>query len=498
MAPPENSSRPARSECGKRTYRGDAENAEKLVICLLPSLRLVLVPFAASTLALGPQPDLGAIDRYVRAEMQLNQIPGLSLSVVRGEDVLFTRAYGVASLATGAAMTPDTPVELASLSKPFTALAIAQLEKDGKLELDVPVSAYLSEFDAEHGLTVRHLVEHTSGLRRKDDFQAPCCGKPGEHDLKLAVTRLRAVDPHPPRGPGFRYANSNYVLLAAIIERVSGESFPAYMERRVFGPLGMNRTTLDRRKALAWGLAEGHERQWGRMRPSRIWTGWYGASLVKSTANDMARYMAALVGGTAGSLGLPPPEQKPYAVGWFIRRNPERPGGVFLEHTGSTWGCNTAAVIALDSRLAVVVLINAGARRAGVIARGVLARTAGLPGPKPGAEPWTGIPDFWAISFTVAAAVILVNLAVYLSRSRREFRLGERSYAGLGNPWTTARAFLLAAMGIAVPFVLLVGPQPMAAFPATVRVGLPLLAGATSALLLSSAVLGVFPKKGSA
>jgi len=144
------------------------------------------------------------------------------------------------------------------------------------------------------------------------------------------------------------------------------------------------------------------------------------------------------------------------------------------------------------------VLINAGARRAGVIARGVLARTAGLPGPKPGAEPWTGIPDFWAISFTVAAAVILVNLAVYLSRSRREFRLGERSYAGLGNPWTTARAFLLAAMGIAVPFVLLVGPQPMAAFPATVRVGLPLLAGATSALLLSSAVLGVFPKKGSA
>jgi len=186
-------------------------------------------------------------------------------------------------------------------------------------------------------------------------------------------------------------------------------------------------------------------------------------------------------------------------MGWFIRRNPERPGDrVFLEHTGSTWGGNTAAVIALDSRLGVVVLINAGARRAGVIARGVLARTGGLPASEPGTEPWTGIPDVWAMCFTVAAALIVACLARHLLRSRREFRFGERRYAGLGNPWRTARAFLLAAMGVAVPIVLLAGPQPMAAFPATVRVGLPLLAAATSALLLSSAVLGLFPKKGSA
>lgn len=138
------------------------------------------------------------IDRYIQGEIKLNQIPGLSMAIVRGRVVLSARAYGVGSLATGEPMTVDTPMELASLSKPFTALAVLQLARTGWLDLDRPVRLYLPEFCPRENepcaqITARHLLRHTSGFRRRDTFLVPCCGQPGEYDLSLAVRDLRAV-----------------------------------------------------------------------------------------------------------------------------------------------------------------------------------------------------------------------------------------------------------------------------------------------------------------
>ncbi len=454
--------------------------------------------------------DHGALDGYIRAEMEMNRIPGLSLAVVSGDSVLALRAYGVKSLATGEPMTVHTPVELASVSKAFTAVAVLQLSESGRLELDAPIARYLPGFQigddpAAAEITVRHLLRHTSGLRRYDDRLVPCCGRPGEFDLDVAVHRLRAARLRQPPGAGFRYANSNYVLLAAIVERVSGEPFPSYMHEHVIRPLGMTRTTLHRSEALAWGLADPHERRWGRLRPSDSKSfGWYGASMVKSTAADMARYLAALLnGGLEGFNGSPPlaarvadRNDSPYDMGWFIRTeadwlNQSR----VIEHTGDIWGGNTAAVLAPHRKLAAVVLINAGAHRAGDIARNVLARAAGLPAPEARAAHWSSHPDNWAICFTIAAVLLLLSLTAQLHRARRELRSGRRKFRWNRSAWEVGRLLVLVAMAGYLVYLLLGGGRiPVTSLPGTLTIGLRLLCAAVAALLLSTGVLTFAPR----
>lgn len=405
---------------------------------------------------------LAGVEPYIEAEMRLNQIPGLSLAVVRGEEVLLSRAWGVRSLATREAMRVDTPVDLASVSKSFTALAVRQLH----LDLDAPIERYLPEYRAGRGrLTLRRLLRQTSGLTRREDRQVP-----GDASLAESVRRLETAGLRRAPGAAFQYANSNYILLAAIVERVSGRPFAAYLREQVFAPLGMTRTTLDD----AEGLAEYHEAQWGRVRPSPSgFRGWPGASGVKSSADEMARYAIASLRTADAAWAAP------YEMGWFVRPQAAFLGGRrVLEHSGDIWGANTAVALAPELRLGVVVLINAGVNRAGEIARGVLARAAGLPGPPPRARPFADSPDNWAICFAVAAAAIFAFLALRLRRLRLGWprdRLGR---------W---RAALLTAMAFYLLILLGLRSRLLPSLPTTLQTAVPLLTAAVIALLLMAA-----------
>ena len=444
----------------------------------------------------GGAADLHGIDRYIRAEMQLNEIPGVAVAIVRGNEAT-TKAYGLKSLASGEPMTPDTPVELASASKPFTALAVLQLVKAGKLNVELPAARYLPELSAGDGsalerITVRHLLRQTSGFARRNNFLAPCCGQPGEFDLPLAVRKLRTASFRRAPGAAFVYADSNYVLLAALVERLSGLPFPAYMRTHVFLPLGMPRTTLDRREALGWGLAGAHERQWGRLRPSPSrFFGWYGASLARSTANDMGRFLAELLSGRTELLGAGMRFEPPYDWGWFITPRAEwLDGSLVLEHTGDIWGGSAAVLIAPERKLGVAVLLNAGVNRAGEIARGLLARTAGLEGPGPSVASRINDPDFWAICLTVASALILAGLVAYVARVWAEFRRGERKFTGVKDWRLRARMILLLAMaGCLLVLALDGGGPPPASLPSTVRLAWPLFAASFAGVLTVAALL---------
>ena len=324
--------------------------------------------------------DLSVIDRYIRMEMELNGVPGAAIAVFLKGEVKYAKGFGVRSTVTNEPMTADTPVDLASVSKSLTAVAVNQLSRQGKIDLAAPVTKYLSELGAEFTrIRIRHLITHTSGLTRRDDYLVPCCGTAGEYDLDLAAARLAAAKPSTTPPGEFVYANSNYVLLAAIVQRVSGQSFPVFMRESVFRPLGMSRTTLNPAEAHRWGLADPHERLLQGVQPiGSPFLGWYGSSLVKSTARDMAGYLGwVLSTGTRSN-------SAPYDNGWFIRRRQEWPGSpTVLEHGGDTSGGNTAAIVVPAWELAAVVLLNLGAHRAAEIARGVLARAAGLSGPPP-------------------------------------------------------------------------------------------------------------------
>ncbi len=470
-------------------------------------MKLVALLLIAVASAGGSQ--FSGIDRYVRAEMERNQIPGVSLAIVRAGEIAHAAAYGVRSLATGQPMTLETLVDLASVSKPMTALAVLQLYEAGRLDLDAPVRRYLPEFDvsdeaAAGKITVRQLLRHTSGLRRKQDHLAPCCGMERQLDLQWAVQQLHRAQLNRPVGARFEYANSNYVLLAALVARVTGEPFPAYMRERVFAPLGMKHTTLDADEARHWGLAEYHEPQWGRVRvsPSKF-SGWYGASLVKSNAADMTRFLIAMLNSGANDTGrvVSPSSlnlahgEAPYDLGWFIEpRAGFLGGGRVVSHTGEIWGSNAAVMLAPDLHLGVVVLANAGVNRAGAIARGVLARAAGLPGPAPAGRSWRDNPDSWAILFAVAAALIAGWLLVQVWRAAKQFRRGERHFVRELHRPLVVRSLILLAMATYLVYLISSRAAPrLATLPTTLKTGSVVLALTTAALLLVTAILGLAP-----
>jgi CubicO group peptidase (beta-lactamase class C family) len=334
------------------------------VIGLLPAA--VAVCFAA---------DLSAIDRYLQEAIDLNEVPGASIAVWRRGDIIYAKGFGIRSSITGEPMTAETPVDLASVSKSLTAVAINHLSQQGKIDVDAPVTRYLPELRGSFNrVKIRHLLRHTSGLTRRDDSLLPCCGEPDEYSLDAAVARLAAAKPSGGAAE-FAYANSNYVLLAAIVQRESGQPFPVFMRETVFRPLRMLRTTLDPLEARTWGLADPHERGWRKVEPNRSpFLGWYGSSRVKSTARDMAEYLGWVLKSQRSGWS------EPYDCGWFIRRDRAWPANpLVIEHGGDTDGGNTGAIVVPAWNMGAVVLINAGVHRAAEIARDVLARSMGMP-----------------------------------------------------------------------------------------------------------------------
>ena len=444
------------------------------------------------------------IDRYVEAEMELNSIPGLSLAVVEDGSVWYLQAYGVRRSESRDAMRVETPVELASVSKAFTALAVLRLEREGRVERDSEVATVLPELGGTNWqcVTLRDLLRHRSGLRRRHDFLVPCCDPRKTFDLAWAAQRFASADLESPPGETFAYANSNYVLLAAVVERASGLPFPEYMRETIFQPLGMRHTTTEEAKARSWGRADPHEWQWGRVRvsPSRF-LGWPGSSLVKASAADMAAYMAALLDPESMDFEVLhiasnwwEQLEPDYDLGWSVQTEAEWLDGEFvLEHTGEIWGGNTAAVLAPRRRAGVAVLTNLGTNRASRIARAVLRSRGGSQFPPPRRMSRTEIPDSWAVAFLVSAAALFFAVLTYGPRVWWQVRRGMRTWQMTG--WRVARASALAGFAVALIHRASWGSDsPLGALPTTVRMALPALVASVTALLLLAATVGLAPK----
>src|SRR5688572_3349558 len=211
-----------------------------LLACLASS-----TAFASSTQA--TVPDFAAIDAYVEAQMKDIRLPGVALGIIRGDQIVYLKGYGVAD-PSGRAVTPQTPFWLASLAKPVTALAVMQLVESGKVELDAPVQRYLPYFrladeQAAAALTVRHLLNHTSGISRatgdeKFPSQASFDWTPEQRVRELSDNAVTH-----PVGATFEYSNVNYAILGLIVETVSGQSFESYVQEHIFNPLEMSQST---------------------------------------------------------------------------------------------------------------------------------------------------------------------------------------------------------------------------------------------------------------
>jgi len=216
--------------------------------------------------------DIAAIDAYIENLMAENQIPGLALSIVHNDELVYTQGYGVAG-PDGTAVTPQTPFIIGSSSKPFTALAILQLVEAGKIDLDAPVQAYLPWFtlaDPEQAqqLTVRHLLTHTGGFSSLQGDKDIVNEDTSDEALEANVRELADSSLSRPLGESFAYANSNYDILGLIVQEVSGQSFEAYIEEHIYAPLAMDNSYTSKAEADENGLAVGHTYYFGSPRAS--------------------------------------------------------------------------------------------------------------------------------------------------------------------------------------------------------------------------------------
>ena len=204
-----------------------------IVTCgLLSFLALSVRPLPAQAFSQTHTPDFTGIDRYVTAQMQEAQIPGLALGIVHGDQIVHLRGFGVANPA-GQPVTPQTPFILGSLSKSFTALAIMQLIDAGKMALDAPVQRYLPWFrvadsNASAQIRVYHLLHQTSGLPTPAGGEA--MAGTGEATLEQRVRELSTVALTQPVGSTFQYSNANYLVLGLLVQVVSGQSYGAYIQ----------------------------------------------------------------------------------------------------------------------------------------------------------------------------------------------------------------------------------------------------------------------------
>jgi CubicO group peptidase (beta-lactamase class C family) len=169
--------------------------------------------------------------------------PGCSLGISRNGAVVYERGYGIANLDLGVAITPASVFDAASIAKQFTAMSILLLAQRRLLSLDDEVSKYIPNWrEHDHRITIRHLLTHTSGLRDAFLLQglAPVTAEPINQQIVNILARARGLNFVP--GAEFEYNNGAYTLLARIVERVSGQAFPAFAEANIFKPLGMSHT----------------------------------------------------------------------------------------------------------------------------------------------------------------------------------------------------------------------------------------------------------------
>ena len=264
--------------------------------------------FIVVSFAQAPPPDRAASVDEIFKEFTVPGSPGCTVAVYQDGKTILSRAYGMANLDHDVRLTPSSIFHVASVSKQFTAAAILLLAQDGKLTLDDDIGKHVPELpDFGTKITIRHLIHHTSGLRD----QWSLLGLAGwrysrdlitDDDVLAVLTRQRELNFTP--GERHLYSNSGYTLLAVIASRVSGKSFRAFTDERIFKPLGMTNTHFrDDFAEIVKHQAYGYTRQSGTFKLSVTNFDTAGATSLLTTAEDLAKWDAnfqnPVVGGAA-------------------------------------------------------------------------------------------------------------------------------------------------------------------------------------------------------
>lgn len=306
------------------------------------------------------------LDEYMSALASAQRFSGAVL-VARGGSVVLSKGYGMANYEWDVPNTPWTKFRLGSMTKQFTAMAIMQLDERGLLSVDDPVTKHLPDYPRTGDrITIHHLLTHSSGIPSYTD--SPDYRKNMRVDLSVAQMIDGFKDKPLEFAPGekFKYDNSGYFLLGALVEKISGQPYDRYLQARIFEPLGMKDSGYDRPQLLLKHRAAGYERPPEGLRNTEYLDMGqpYAAGALYSTIEDLYKWDQALYGETlakratldkmftphidAGPLGK-------YAYGWNVTTVHKRR---MVGHGGGINGFGTYIARFPDERAVVIVLRN--------------------------------------------------------------------------------------------------------------------------------------------
>ena len=369
------------SRCGNETGMQQDQGSPLFAarsVCLLVSLLLAGAHFAAASDSTDLK-NLNAI--FETAGLGSNNAPGAAVLVVKDGRVLFERGYGVTDLDSPAKIGPRTNFRLASLTKQFTAMSIMLLVHDGRLHYDDRLTGIFPGFP-EYGkaITVRNLLNHTSGLEDYEDLMPLSDPALPVEQIQIqdsGVLDLLELQKGTKFTPGSKwaYSNSGYVLLGLIVQKVSGKPFPAFLHDRIFMPLGMTNTVAYvRGKDELSNRAFGYSLEGGRWKKTdqSPTSATLGDGGIYSSIEDLAKWDRALrhnkllselemepalapVKVGEGEVTQPDASPAAYGFGWFV--NPYK-GHRRIWHYGETIGFRTSIQRFDEEDLTIVILCN--------------------------------------------------------------------------------------------------------------------------------------------
>ena len=308
-----------------------------------------------------------AVDEYIRAEMEKQHIPGLSLLVSRDGNPIRAQGYGLANVELQVPVKPETVFQSGSVGKQFTATAVMMLVEENKIGLEDPLTKFFPDAPAAwKQVTVRELLSHTAGFT---DY-------PKDFNFRKDYTEdevLKIVEGIPlayPAGTKWSYSNLGYATLGILIHKVTGKFYGDFLQERIFKPLDMSTTRIISEADIIPNRAAGYRLVKGELK-NQEWV----APMINTTAdgslyfsiNDLAKWDAALYTEkllkrssldqmwTVAKLQNGQPNQDHYGFGWSIET---KNGHKVIGHGGSWQGFKTHISRYVDDKLTVVVLIN--------------------------------------------------------------------------------------------------------------------------------------------
>jgi D-alanyl-D-alanine carboxypeptidase len=322
-----------------------------------------------------------AVDEYVQKQMTNRRIPGVSVAVVKDGKPVLLKGYGLANAELNVSANENTVFQLASVTKQFTATGIMMLVEEGKVTLDDKLPKFFDKLpEAWSNVTVRQLLNHTSGI--KSYTNRPGFAKNLRKDYTKDEIIKMAADAPVEFAPGekYNYNNTGFYLLGMIIEKVSGKEYGAFLQERIFQPLGMTETRLNDLREVLKGRATGYAVEKGKLRNGEYVspTQPFSAGALVSTVVDLAKWDAALYTDKllkrASLEQMWTPEKlndgKPltYGYGWGVDvyRTRKR-----ISHGGGINGFSTFIARFVDDKLTVIVLTNQESADAGSLAAGL-------------------------------------------------------------------------------------------------------------------------------